>query len=391
LNLLTSFVRYSLKFWIQQEKRIVKSILVVGARGIPDVEGGVEKNAERLFPLIASRGWKVCVAGMKPYLQTGQFRGVSLWRAPSLGVLKIDRLIYTFATLFKAVRMRPEIVHFTGLEPALLLWAYKLIGCKTIVRYGADCHARPWTGVRNWAIRCAHYQLRWADSIIAVTPALAKKLRASGIVHNVHAIGNALDRADDFPESTVSPVNGDYILFVGQISQKKNIHSLISAFRIFVKSHPEMQLVIVGEWDKNADRKQIEALGDDRIVMLGSLSRSRLAPLYRGARFFVNPSIREGHSNTLLEAISLGCPLLLSDLPENRDLRLNAKHYFSPGHIRSMVSALNRAHANPDVFRVKPDRFPQWEEIADRTICVYDKLFEEDPAQRATQAAPSRI
>ena len=366
-------------------------ILVVGVRGIPDVEGGVEKNGERLFPLIARHGWNVCLAGLKPHMHIGHYRGVSLWRAPALGLSKIDRPLYAIATLIKAIRMRPDIVHFARLESALLLWAYKLIGCKIVVRYGADCHARPFKGPRNWLMQCAQYQLRWADRIIAVTPALAKKLRMSDNLQNIHVIGNALDRADSVPEDLPAPVSGDYILFVGQISQKKNIHSLISAFRVFVKSHPQMQLVIVGDSRNSSDRKQITALGDDRIVMLGSLPRSELAPLYRGARFFVNPSIREGHSNTLLEAISFGCPVLLSDLPENRDLRLNAKHYFNPDDIRSMVSALKRAHANPDVFRVSTERFPHWEKIAEQTIHVYEKLFSDGAAGQNPQDKPSRL
>lgn len=368
----------------------MKSILVVGARGIPDVEGGVEKNTERLFPLIASRGWKVCVAGMTPHMQSDDYRGVSLWRAPSLGFPKIDRSLYPIATLFKAIRTRPDIVHFTCLNSAFLLWAYKLTRCKIVVRYGANCHARPTSGPGKWAMYWARYQLRWADVTIAVTPALAKKLHGAGTGKNIHVIGNALDRTEHYPEERSAPVSGDYILFVGQISQKKNIHSLISAFRIFAKSQPHMQLVIVGDWGKRTDRKQIEELDDERIVMLGSLPRSGLAPLYRGARFFVNPSIREGHSNTLLEAISLGCPLLLSDLPENRDLRLNAKHYFSPGNIRSMVSALVRANANPDGFRVNAARFPQWEEIADQTISVYEKLFADDVTRQTSRAKTSR-
>lgn len=368
----------------------MKSILVVGARGIPDVEGGVEKNVERLFPLIASRGWGVCVTGMKPYMQSDHYRGVSLWRAPSLGFLLIDRLLYSIATLFKAFRTRPDIVHFTCLKAAFLLWAYKLIGCKIVMRYGANCHAGSWSGPEKWVMRWMQYQLRWADIIIAVTPALAKKLHGSGKGQNIHVIGNALDRTEHYPEDLPAPISGDYILFVGQISQKKNIHGLISAFRIFAKSHPHMQLVIVGDWGKSTGRKQIEDLGNERIVLLGSLPRSGLAPLYRGARFFVNPSIREGHSNTLLEAISLGCPILLSDLPENRDLRLNAKHYFSPGNVRSMVSALVRANANPDVFRVNAARFPQWEEIADQTILVYEKLFAEDVARQTPRDGPSQ-
>gem|GEM_PF-581200 len=373
------------------ERGAMKSILVVGVRGIPDVEGGVEKCTERLFPIIAGRGWQVRVAGMKPFIQSRDYRGIALWHAPALGIPKIDRWLYAAATLVKAFRMRPDIVHFTRLEAAQLLWAYRLAGCKIVVRYGADCDARPWSGLRHWATRWAHYQLRWADQIIAVTPALARKLRAGGAAQNIHVIGNALDRAEIFPEGPSAPVRGDYLLFVGQISQKKNIHSLISAYRVFAKRHPDMQLVIVGDWGKNSDRQKILALEDDRIVMLGSLPRSQLAPLYRGARFFVNPSIREGHSNTLLEAISLGCPVLLSDLPENRDLRLNAKHYFNPDNIRSIVSALNRAHANPDGFRVAPDRFPHWEEIADRTIHVYETLFADGAARSSAQRAPSQI
>ena len=369
----------------------MKSILVVGARGIPDVEGGVEKHAERLFPLVASGGWKICLAGMRPFIEAGDYRGVSLWRAPAVGIPAVDRMLYGIATLFKAVRIRPDIVYFSGLQPALLLWAYKLIGCKIIVRYGADSNLGPATRPGKWAMRWAQYQLRWADSIIAVTPALAKKLRAADIAQDIHVIGNALDRAGDYPAGGRTAVTGDYILFVGQMSERKNIHSLVAAFIIFAKNYPLMQLVIVGKCKYQKDRKQIAALGDDRIVMIDSLPRSELAPLYRGARFFVNPSIREGHSNTLLEAISFRCPVLLSDLPENRDLRLNAKHYFDPGNIGSIVSALHRAHANPDMFRVDPDRFPQWEEIAKRTKYVCDNLLAGDSPRRKPKGKPSRI
>ena len=369
----------------------MKSILVIGARGIPDVIGGVEKNAERLFPLIANRGWKVCIAGWKPFVRDIHYQGVSLWCAPMPRFLKSSGLLYSILTLFKAIRIRPDLVHFAGLESAILLWAYKLMGCKTVVRLGADCDHHPWSGPAKWVMRCAQYQMRWADNIIAVTPALARNLRSSGFGQNIHVIGNAVDPAENFPDASTTSISGDYILFVGQISQQKNIHGLVAAFRMFVKSHPHMKLVIVGDWDKNSGRSQIEALGDERIVILGSLPRSQLAPLYRGARFFVNPSIREGHSNTLLEAISLDCPVLLSDLPENRDLRLNAKHYFSPGDMRSMVSALNRANANPDQFRVDSDRFPQWDEIADLTIQVYDKMFANESVKADPGPKKSRI
>lgn len=369
----------------------MKSILVIGARGIPDVIGGVEKNAERLFPLIANRGWKLCIAGQRPFVKSGQYKGVSLWSAPIPPFLAKSETLYAISTLIRALRMRPDLVHIAGLEPAFMLWAYKLLGCKIVVRLGADFHHRPWSKSPKWVMRCAKYQLRWADHVIAVTPALAKNLRASGIRQNIHVIGNAVDPPENAPVAAEAPISGDYILFVGQISERRNIHSLVAAFCIFVKNHPHMKLVIVGDWDKGSGREQIEALGDKRIVILGSVPRPELSPLYRGARFFVNPSIREGHSNTLLEAISCNCPILLSDLPENRDLRLDAKHYFNPGDIRSMVSALKRANATPDLFRVNSGRFPKWTEIADLTIRVYDGIFADEAARLGSRHKTSRI
>ena len=361
----------------------MKRVLVVGVRGMPDVEGGIEKYAQRLFPLVVRQGWTVCVAGMKPFMETGDYRGVSLWCAPSIGIPGIDRKIYPIAALLKAFRMRPAIVHFASLQSAVLLWAYKMLGCKIVVRYGADCHDNAESAPARWARSVARHQLHWADQVIAVAPALARNLRTSANLSNVDVIGHALDRPEHYPDHGDPPVSGDYALFVGQISHKKNIENLIAAFRDFAKRHPDMQLVIVGDWRNKSARKNAGKIDDDRIVMLGSLPRSALAPLYRCARFFVNPSIREGHSNTLLEAISFDCPVLLSDLPQNRDLRLDAKHYFNPARIGSIASALGRAYANPDLFRVAKDRFPHWEQIAEQTIDIYEKKLALDVRQQS--------
>ena len=42
-------------------------IMVIGARGIPGVEGGAEKNAEKVFPLLVERGYSIEVVGLNRY------------------------------------------------------------------------------------------------------------------------------------------------------------------------------------------------------------------------------------------------------------------------------------------------------------------------------------
>jgi hypothetical protein len=112
-------------------------IFVVGARGVPDVEGGAEKNAEMLFPRVVSAGYRVTLVGLDENIKAAEFKGIQLLKAPRSRVLKTDKLLYYITAVFMGARRGPNIVHFQGLGSALFLWAYKLTGAKTVVRYGS--------------------------------------------------------------------------------------------------------------------------------------------------------------------------------------------------------------------------------------------------------------
>lgn len=354
----------------------MKRIFVVGARGIPDVEGGAEKNAERLFPRIAAKGWDVTVAGLRQYLKGTDYRGVHLWGAPASRLLKTDKLAYYVAALRKARRLRPDIVHMQGLGAALFLWAYRLMGCRTVVRYGsADYILGKWGVLGQAGFRLAEYQLRYADAVIAVAPALVERLRQVGVTDNVHLIPNATDDPSDFGSEDVDRIEEPYVLTVGRVTMQKNVHRLIEGFKLFADAHPGIRLAVAGGIDDPAYMEQIEPLLDDRIVMLGRLPRSAMGGLYRKAQIYVNASIHEGNSNAVLEAISWRCPLLLSDIPENRDFGVGDKHYFPPDDPAAIAAALERAYRDTEAYRASPSDFPSWADVADRTEAVYQAIL----------------
>ena len=370
----------------------MKSILVIGARGMPNAVGGVEKHAERLFPRVAARGWDVTLIGLQPSTNLENYADVRLLSAPSVRLFGTDMLFYYVWAFITALKMRPDIVHLSGLGAAFLIWAYRLIGCKIVVRYGAaDCLPPKWGALGRSAFHMAEYQLRWADRVIAVTPKLARRLEKSGISQNVHIVGNGLDSSSDHPPRSQPPVAKEYILFVGTVTRQMNLDSLISAFFLFNKSHPDVKLVIAGGWDSIAYRRKIEALAGDKITVVGSKPRIELADYFRNARLFINPSVHECDSNALLEAVGFNCPILLSDIPENRALRLNAKHLFDPHNVESIVRALNRGYANPDSFRVGKEQFPDWDEITDQTIQIYRSMFGDLSPTESKPCKPSRI
>ncbi|WP_430416842.1 glycosyltransferase family 4 protein [Parasphingorhabdus sp.] len=354
----------------------MKLIFIVGAGGIPDIAGDIEKYAEQLFPRIAARGWDVILAALNRHVSTNEYRNIQLLGLPGLRIFGTEKALYHVCALYHARRLRPDIVHLAGLGAAFFLWAYKLLGCKIVVRCGAVENLSVQSGwFAKAGYRWAEYQLRWADMIIAVTPELARRLRRKGIVANVQIIGNAIDppAADDGKRE----ISGDYILAVGPITKQENHHLLMIAFRQFQTDHPQIKLVIASGRGGLEYRRKINACRDDKIVMLGRISRPRLIQLYRHARLYIDGSADEGGCNALLEAISQNTPLLLSDIPGNRDLRLDPKHHFNPHDVASILAAMKRAHAHPHSFRVDPGAFPDWDEITMRTIKIYEQLIAE--------------
>jgi glycosyltransferase involved in cell wall biosynthesis len=357
---------------------------VVGARGIPDVEGGVEKNAERLFPLVVQRGWRVTLAGLKEHIATDNYRGVELKRAPSSKILKTDKLFYYFSAVSMVRKLKPDVVHMQGLGSAIMLWAYKLLGARTVVRYGLADYVLPkWGLLGRWGFKVAEYQLRWADAIIAVTPALADRLRSRGITRNIHVIGNALDLPEAYAaDPGVRLPDAPYVLAVGRVTVQKNLHRLIEGFKLFAERHPGTQLVIAGGLDDEAYVAELQPLLDDRIKLIGRLPRSTLGPLYANAGVYVNSSIHEGASNAVLEAISWGAPILLSDIPENRDFGLRDNQYFPPDEPPAIAAALERAWRDRGSYVADRASFMTWDMVADRTTAIYEG-FGLAPARQA--------
>ena len=114
----------------------------------------------------------------------------------------------------------------------------------------------------------------------------------------------------------------EYALFVGALEPKKNLRRMIEAF---LETDGDMPLAIVGgkAWMLESELGWIEgALGEaarKRLRFLGYVEREDLRRLYTGAQVFLFPSLYEGFGLPPLEAMTMGCPVItsnVSSLPE---------------------------------------------------------------------------
>jgi glycosyltransferase involved in cell wall biosynthesis len=349
-------------------------IFVVGARGVPDVEGGAEKNAEMLFPLVAAGGYRVTLVGLADTIKSDTFKGVRLLKAPRSRILKTDKLLYYVTAVFMALRLRPRVVHFQGLGSALFLWAYKLMGAKTVVRYGsADYLVDKWGLLGKLGFLASEFQLRFADAVIAVTPALAQRLERRGIKGNVHVIANA---ADPLPEAASSDApDHAYVLTVGRVTAQKNVANLLCGYEIYAREAKDApKLVVAGGLDEADYVASLQPLLTERTILAGKFTRSAMGPLYRGCKVYINASLHEGSSNAVLEAIGSGCPILLSDIPENRDFGFPAHCYFDPESPQAIADALKRAMEQPQAYIADARQYLTWAAVAERTLDIYRRI-----------------
>ncbi len=108
-------------------------------------------------------------------------------------------------------------------------------------------------------------------------------------------------------------------IFLGRLHAQKNLRTLISAWPAVRKRVPA-SLILAGD---GPDRKELSELAQrlniaDSVTFVGAVSNP--VDYLRAADVFVLPSVAEGMSNSLLEAMSVGLPVVVSNIGGNADL-----------------------------------------------------------------------
>lgn len=110
-------------------------------------------------------------------------------------------------------------------------------------------------------------------------------------------------------------VSGEYIIFVGDISEAKGAFLAIDACRELNATHQdEYTLLMVGKNRSQNGNLRRRLQDTDSIRYLGPLSQDLLFPLMQGAELLILPSESEGMPRVCLEAIALGTPILCPEM-----------------------------------------------------------------------------
>jgi glycosyltransferase involved in cell wall biosynthesis len=187
------------------------------------------------------------------------------------------------------------------------------------------------------------------------------------------------------------------LVFTGRLHPQKNLDLLLDAWPE-VARRTGANLILVGDGpDRDRLRERARSLGvADRVHFAGAVADP--AEHLRAADAFALPSVAEGMSNSLLEALATALPCLASDIGGNTDLLDHGRNglLVPPGDRDAWTSALVRVLDNRDLARRLGDAARGRIEaefalpvVVDRYLALYRSLLDANHAGN-TRRAKSR-
>lgn len=165
-----------------------------------------------------------------------------------------------------------------------------------------------------------------------------------------------------------------YLLSVGTREPRKNLSRVIDAFKAVDQN---LHLVIAGKYGWGKDVAVSPSL-KDRIHVLGFVSDQDLPALYAGAKALVYPSLYEGFGLPVIEAMSVGCPVVTSDRGSLKEVAGNAAIIVNPESPNSIFEGILQALSQSKDLKARGLKRSQefsWEKTARDTLFVYKSVF----------------
>ncbi len=294
--------------------------------------GGAERQLAAMAPFLAAEGVAISVltrryAGFKPF---EIIDNVPVHRLPIPGPVPTAALVFTAAAIPLLWRLKPNLVHAHEMfSPATTAIAAKqalgLPYAVTAHRSGPlgdvlRMQQRPFGKGRLERIT------KTADAFFTISREIDHEFdHILGIeAKRRHYVPNGVDPDKYHPVSAEAkvalrrelnlPSEGPITLYAGRLSEEKRVRYLVETWPAIRAKHPDATLLILGQ---GPEESALNAKSSDGVIFGGAVHN--VPPYLQAADVFVLPSIAEGFSVAMLEAMASELAVVITDVGGARD------------------------------------------------------------------------
>ena len=367
-------------------------IAFIGLKGIPvsasSRAGGVERHVEGLAVRLAKRGHHVSVY-VRPYMnpeRKKRYKGVHLITLPTIERKNIDAIFHTLISSIHLLFQKVDIVHYHAVGPSTLAWLPRLFKRQTKVVatfHARDRYHEKW----SWFARAYLAFGEWAicnfpHKTITVSHGLqlfCQKMYQRDAIHIPNAVPLQPNKIRSSKIRKLGLKPEQYFIMIGRLIPVKAFDDAIKAFH---EVKTDKKLLIVGDvsFDSIEYKTKLERLAakDPRVALLGYRSGEELNQLIGNAYAMIHPARSEGLAIVIIEAMSFGKLVIMSNIPGNRELVDHSGIAYPVGNLKALKDAIRWTLSDPVLMHIRGDRargvvkdLYSWERIVDRVESVY--------------------
>lgn len=248
-------------------------------------------------------------------------------------------------------REAPHLVHIHGLKSVMIsVPAAKLSGSRRLLFTAHNCLPQPesrWYGITHGKLQ--KRMLRSLNRVITVSEAVKQDFCQFIPDYRIATIYNGIDHQkfnQISPQTARALLNFQtqhYVIgIVSRLIPEKGLETLLRSASLLKNIQPNFRFVILGDGpSKNQLQQYRDALGlQDYVQFLGY--RDDVPQLLAGWDLFVLPSLSEGFSISVLEAMAAKLPVVVSDIPSMHEMVTHGKSGFltPPDDAASLAKAI---------------------------------------------------
>lgn len=315
----------------------MRTLCIMGTRGVPAAHGGFETFAEQLSCYLAGRGWRVTV-----YCQEdgdGPVRE-DTWQGVHRVIIPVARggaagtVVFDWLSTRHAIRAGHPLLLTLGYNTALFCLAYRLAGRSNLINMdGIEWRRDKWGKfAKTWLWLNERFGCWFGTHLVADHPEIARHLATripAGKITMIPYGAPRIDAADPAAIAALGLTPGRYIVLIARAEPENSVREVVAAFS---RRHRGLTLVVLGNYtpETNAYHAAVLAVAGSEVVFPGAIYDARVVESLRFHALFHVHGHRVGGTNpSLVEALGAGNAVLAHDNPFNRWVAADAAVYFT--------------------------------------------------------------